>query len=218
MARKQLWQDDYWLLLLQLYLKKPVGVKPTYSRDVVDLSLELHIPPQALIGKMKQIAALDTPRLERLWREYAGYPRRLARAVRLLREMTGFNTGGDFFEGIDVQETFERDFRPLDEDRRLTPVALTLILDEYFRLTPITMVAETPEVQQLARLLHLPVALVVEVLDVFQHCDPYLGRRDACISDLLLPCHEIWQRYGNGDVRQLVDYAEQLKCYYAKEE
>lgn len=28
MARNQQWQDDYWLPLMQLYLKKPVGVKP----------------------------------------------------------------------------------------------------------------------------------------------------------------------------------------------
>ncbi|MBR1547556.1 MAG: hypothetical protein IJ637_02375 [Prevotella sp.] len=214
MARRQLWQDDYWLLLLQLFLKKPTGVKPVYSRDVVNLSMELHISPQALTERMRQIDTLDTPRIERIWRDYAASPRRLARAVRLLREMTGFNSGGDFFEGVDVNETFERDFRPLVQDSRLTPVALTLILDEYFRLTPITMVADTPEVQALARLLQVPVALVVEVLGVFQHCDPYLGRRDACDSPLLAPCQEIWQRYGNGDVQQLADYAEQLKEYY----
>lgn len=214
MARKLLWQDEHWLLLLQLYLEKPAGVKPTYCRRLVDLSLELHVPPQVLHGKMKQIATLDTPRLERLWQQYADNPQRLARAVRLLRSMAGFNTGGEFYEGVEVQETFERDFRPLAEDGRLTPVALVLILDEYFRLTPITMVAATPEVRQLAQLLKVPVELVVDVLDVFQHCDPYLGRRDVCLSGLLLPCHEVWQRYGNGDVQQLAQHAEALKEYY----
>ena len=214
MARKLLWQDDYWLLLLQVYLKKPAGMKPTYSRDMVDLSLELHIAPTVLAGKMKQIAKLDKPRLERLWQRYAGNQQQLARAVRLLRSMAGFNTSGDFFEGIDVQETFERDFRPLAEEPRLKPVALILILDEYFRLTPITMTTATPEVQQLARLLRVPPQLVEDVLTVFQHCDPYLSRRDVCLSPLLLPCHDIWQRYGNGDVEQLADYAGQLKEYY----
>jgi hypothetical protein len=128
--------------------------------------------------------------------------------------MTGFNTGGGFFEGVDIQETFERDFRPLAEDERLTPVMLTLILDLYFRLTPITMVAETPEVQELARLMRIPVALVVSVLEVFLHCDPYLNRHDVTFSPLLLPCQQIWQRYGNGDTRELADYAEQLKAYF----
>ncbi len=214
MAKRQLWQDDYWLLLLQLYLKKPVGVKPLYNRSLVALSLELHIPPQELHDKMGSIATLETPRLERIWAEYSRNPQRLGRAVRLLREMTGFNSAGDFFEGVDVQETFERDFRPLAEDERLTPVMLILLLDLYFQLTPATMVSETPEVQEAARLMHIPVSLVVNVLEVYQHCDPYLNRRDTIDSPLLLPCQHIWQRYGNDDTRQLNAYAEQLKEYY----
>ena len=164
--------------------------------------------------RLGDIARLRTPRIERLWKEYSENPRRLKRAVSLLRQMTGFNTGGSFFEGIDIRETFERDFRPLAEDERLTPVMLTLILDLYFRLTPITMVAETPEVQELARLMRIPVELVVSVLEVFLHCDPYLNRHDVTFSPLLLPCQQIWQRYGNGDTRELADYAEQLKAYF----
>ena len=52
MPKHHLWSDEYWLLLMQLYLKKPVGLKPLYSRDMVDLSLELHLPPQFLYGQM----------------------------------------------------------------------------------------------------------------------------------------------------------------------
>jgi hypothetical protein len=181
---------------------------------MVNLSLELHIAPEVLHERLGDIARLRTPRIERLWKEYSENPRRLKRAVSLLRQMTGFNTGGGFFEGVDIQETFERDFRPLAEDERLTPVMLTLILDLYFRLTPITMVAETPEVQELARLMRIPVALVVSVLEVFLHCDPYLNRHDVTFSPLLLPCQQIWQRYGNGDTRELADYGEQLKAYF----
>ena len=48
MANKYPWHDDYWLLMVQAYLHKPVGIKPTYSREMVNLSLELHIPPQVL--------------------------------------------------------------------------------------------------------------------------------------------------------------------------
>jgi len=214
MAKKQLWQDDYWLLLMQQYLRRPVGIKPVYSRSMVDLSLELHITPQELHERMGEIARLRTPRIERIWQEYGQNPRRLSRAVQLLRSMKGFNSGGDFFEGVEVQETFERDFRPLSEDERLTPMMLVLILDLYFRLTPITMVSETPEVQELARLMHISTTLLVEVLDVFQHCDPYLKRRDTMTNPLLAPCKEIWQHYGNDDARQLADYAEQLKAYF----
>lgn len=214
MAKKQLWQDDYWLLLMQQYLSRPAGIKPTYSRGMVELSMELHIAPEELHERMGDIAWLRTPRIERIWQEYGENPRRLKRAVQLLRQMTGFNSGGDFYEGVDIQETFEVDFRPIAEDERLTPVMLILMLDLYFRLTPITMVSETPEVQELARLMHIPTALVVDVLDVYQHCDPYLNRKDVCFNPLMLPCQQIWQRYGNGDTRQLADYAEQLKAYF----
>jgi len=214
MAKKQNWQDDYWLLIMQLYLRKPVGVKPMYCRDLVFLSLELHIHPEELFARQCQIAHLETPRIERIWEEFGRNPKRLTRAVQLLRNMIGFNSSGDFYEGVEVEESFERDFRPLEADERLLPISLILILDLYFRLTPITMVKETPEVQEMARLLKVPVSLIVEILDVYQHLDPYLHRNDAVITPLFVPCQQIWERYGNMDTRQLAAYADQLSAYY----
>lgn len=214
MAKNRNWQDDYWLLLMQVYLRKPAGVKPMYSRTLVDLSLELHVAPEQLHARMNQIARLETPRIERIWQEYSRNPKRLARAVQLLRNMIGFNSSGDFYEGVEVEETFERDFRPLAEDERLTPVMLTLILNLYFQLTPATMVTSTPEVQELARLMKVPASLVVQVLETYQLCDPYLNRRTGDQNTLLAPCRLLWQRYGNDDPRQLATHAEQLKEYY----
>lgn len=214
MAKSTVWQDDYWLMLMQIYLHKPVGVKPLYSREMIDLSVELHIAPQILRSRMQQIATLETPRIERIWRTYADNPRKLARAVKLLRDMKGFGSAGDFFQGVEVQETFEKDFRPLAEDERFTPVMLILILDLYFCLSTITMVEETPEVQELAKLLKLKSSDIVMVLDVFQTCDPYLNREASVDSALLLPCQQIWQRYGNMEPHVLAAYAEELKEYF----
>jgi len=214
MAKDSKWQDEYWLLLLQLYLQKPVGIKPMYGRPMVDLSLELHIAPERLFNKMCQIANLETPRIEHLWKVYGNSPRKLTRAARLLREMKGFNNSEAFYDGVEVNESFERDFRPLEEDGRLTPVMLIMILDLYFRLTPQTMVAETPEVQELARMMKLKPGDVAEVMEVMQHCDPYLNRRDVTFHPLLIPCQEIWRRYGNSDVEALASYANQLKAYF----
>ena len=214
MAKNQLWNDDYWLLLMQLYLRKPVGIKPMYSRDMVMLSLELHITPQQLFQRQNDIANLETPRIERIWKEYSKNPQRLTRAVRLLREMKGFNSAGDFFQGVAVEETFEGDFRPLAEDSRLMPFMLVMILDLYFRLTPITMVAETPEVQELSRLMRVPAKLIVEVLQIYQTLDPYLRRQEVSASVLLQPCRQIWERYANLDTTQLAEYAGQLSYYF----
>ncbi|MBQ7513163.1 MAG: hypothetical protein IJS95_02090 [Prevotella sp.] len=215
MAKNQVWQDDYWLLLMQIYLRKPTGMKPMYSRVMVDLSIELHIAPQQLYARMSQLANLETPRIERIWQEYSRNPKRLSRAVGLLRSMIGFNSSGGFYDGVEVEETFERDFRPIDADERLTPMMLVMLLDLYFQLTPATMVGETPEVQAMARLMKIPVSLVVDVLEVYQHCDPYLNRRDVTMSPLLAPCHQVWTRYANvSDTRQLSAYANQLKDYF----
>ena len=214
MAKNSKWQDDYWLLLMQIYLQKPVGVKPMYNRKMVELSMELHIAPNILFNKMCQIANLETPRIEHIWETYGNNPRKLARAASLLREMKGFNNAGEFYEGVETNESFEKDFRPIAEGETITPVMLILILDEYFRLTPITMVAETPEVQKLARLLKLKPHDVVEVLEVFQHCDPYLNRKDVIFTPLLLPCQQIWRRFGNANTEDLASYAKQLKEYF----
>ena len=214
MARNAKWSDDYWLLLMQIYLQRPVGIKPMYSRKMVDLSLELHIAPSVLFGKMCQIANLETPRIEHIWETYGTNPRKLNRAINLWREMRGYGNAGEFYDGVEVNETFEKDFKPIAGEGTMTPVMLILILDLYFRLTPITMASETPEVQQLARLLKVKTQEVVEVMEVFQHCDPYLNKRDVMISPLLAPCNDIWRRFGNSDTEQLASFAEQLKEYF----
>jgi hypothetical protein len=128
--------------------------------------------------------------------------------------MKSSNNFDAFYDGVEVNESFERDFRPVSEESRLTPVMLIMILDLYFRLTPQTMVAETPEVQELARLLKMKSAEVAEVMEVFQYCDPYLNRRDVIFHPLLMPCQEVWRRYGNTDVEALASYASQLKAYF----
>lgn len=208
------WNDDYWLLLMQVYLQKPVGVKPVYSKAMVTLALELHIHPQTLFNKMCSLANLQTPRLERIWQQYVGSPSRLARAVRLLREMRGFSHADAFYEGVELNETFERDFRPIEGSEPLTPVMLILILDVYFRLTPNTMVAKTPEVIQLARLLGIHPETVVDVMESYQYCDPYLNRPFPTPTPLLAAAQRIWLRFGNSNPVQLASYASQLSEYF----
>ena len=94
MANHHLWNDEYWLLLIQLYLREPVGVKPLYSRALVDVSMELHIPPQVLYEQMFRLRSIDTPRMQRLWNTYAHYPKRLSRGVKLLRQRLGYGSNG----------------------------------------------------------------------------------------------------------------------------
>jgi len=128
-----------------------------------------------------------------------------------------------------VRESFERDFRPIDLDetdgfgaapvqkaseQRLMPIMIILILDLYFRLTPITMVEETPEIVELARLMRVSASTVVEVMEVLKFCDPYLNRADFMISPLVEPCQEVWNRFGNDNPEKLSSLAAQLKEYF----
>jgi hypothetical protein len=55
---------------------------------------------------------------------------------------------------------------------------------------------------------------IVEAMDVFQRCDPYLNRKDMIVSGLLLPCHNVWRRFGNGSLEELSAFAEQLMDYF----
>lgn len=214
MATHPLWSDEYWLLLLQLYQKKPAGVKPLYSRQLVKLSLELHIPPQNLYEQQFVLRQRNMPVMRLIWETYGDNQRKLNRDVRKLRALKGFGQPKEFYEGVEVKETFEKDFMPLPQNERLKPVMLIMILDLYFRLTPITMVTETPEVKEMAKTLKLAPAMVVEILDVFQFCDPYLNRDDLMISPLLLPCQEVWNRYGNDNPNKLSSLAAQLHEYF----
>lgn len=213
MAKHPLWSDEYWLLLMQLYLKKPVGVKPLYSRGIVDLSLDLHIPPEFLHAQMFKLRMI-TPRIGRLWEKYGKSPKKLARGVELLRRMKGYGNADAFYQGVEMNESFEKDWKPIAPGAELTPVKLILILDLYFQLTPITMVPETPEVNDLAKLIKTDPKLIAEVMEVYQFCDPYLNRADFLLSPLLVPCQEVWNRFGNDNPEKLYQLASQLKEYW----
>jgi len=204
-----------WLPLLQLYMKKPEGVKPLFSRQLVQLSLELHVEPQYLHAQMFRLRQPDTPSLQHLRQKYSANPRRLARDVKRARKMLGFGTEGAFYDGIGIIETFETDFRPLPEEPGLTPAALIMILDLYFRLTPLTMVASTPEVAELARTLRIEPSLAVEAMGCFLDCDPCMHRKHPSDSPLADACGEVWRRYGQGEPQQLAALAAQLRDFFA---
>lgn len=213
MAKHPLWNDDYWLFLLQLYQKKPTGVKSTYQKDMVELSLYLHIPPRYLHQQMFRLRMM-TPHMQRLWQRYGKNPQLLAKDIEALRAQNGCGNAPVFYDGVRVSESFEKDWRPLDSEPQLTPVKLILILDLYFQLTPITMVAETPEIAELGKLTGTTPQLIEQVMHIYQYLDPYLEKGDMSNHPLTPACKEIWQRYGNEDPNTLYELANNLKVYF----
>lgn len=217
MATHTLWHDEYWLLLMQLYLKRPQGVKPMYGKDVVNLALELHIAPEFLYRQLLKLRQIDTPSMQQLWDTYAHYPQKLKKEAKLVRGMKGFGNFKAFYSGVKLNETWETDFKPLDAskgDNSLSPVKLIMILDLYFRLVPHTMVPQTPEVRQLAKLIHSSPKEVSKVMEVFRFCDPLLSKEDLMLHPLVTPCMQVWQRFGNEDPQKLTALAAQLKDYW----
>lgn len=200
---------------MQLYMRKPAGMKRIYSRQTVELAVELHLPPAFIHEKMFELRNAATPFLKRLTDRYKDNLRWLNRDAQKVRSMMGFANGSAFYDGVETEVAFEKDFQHIPQCEPLTPVALVIILDLYFRLTPITMVAATPEVQELARLLGVKADVVADVLNVYQILDPYLNRNEFMVTPLLKPCQQIWQRYGNGSIESLAALAAQLKDYYA---
>ena len=214
MANHPLWSDDYWLLVMQLYQKKPVGVKSEYSHPVVELGLELHIPPKTIREQMRVLERHATPSLQRLWTTYADNPRRLARDVKRLRLMSGFGAPGLFYDGVETTQPFERDYRPVDDSSDITPVMLTIILNLYFELTPNTMVSETPEVLDTASLLGVKPEEVVDVLNIYQTFDPILKRKPLPSSPVNDEAQRLWKYYYN-QPELLQNNVEKLKQYFA---
>ena len=212
-----LWSDDYWILVLQLYMRKPVGMKPMYSRATVELCIELHIPPAFIYAKMYALRRLEAPSLRRLWSKYTQDTRRLARDARAVRRMKGFGCGNLFYEGVETRETFERDFLPIAGNEALKPVMLIISLDLYFRLMPQTMVADTPEVRQTARMMRISAEDEVYILAMFRRLDPFLNGGNTepkAGSELMKACLDVWQRFGNGNPEELSATAALMRDYF----
>lgn len=225
MANHVSWSEDYWLPLIQLYLKKPEGVKPMYSRSLVDLALHLHITPKYLYNKMFQLRQRATPMIRQLWDTYGTNPHKLAHGVRLLKKMDGFGNADAFYDGVETNATWEKDFLPADGwdllpeqekkgSKELKPVSLILILDLYFRLSPNTMTPSTPEIIHLGKLIKVQPALIVTIMRLFLGLDPCLSQPQETTHPLYPVCHEMWKRYGNQEPEVLAALAAQLKEYF----
>lgn len=91
---------------------------------------------------------------------------------------------------------------------------LVMILDLYFQLIPTTMVAETPDVKELAKLLDIRAEDVAYVLGIYLRCDPFVQTPEDCDDPLLEPCRKIWEKYAYDDPTVLSNMARQLECYW----
>lgn len=213
-----LWNDEYWPLVIQLYFTRPAGVKAMYSKGVVHLGMELHIPPAYIHERLQEVDNPLLPSVQRLKALYQGNTRRLNRDAKTLRQMAGFGSAGAFYEGVMTDTRFERFFRPVADDTCFTPAMLTLVLNLYFQLVPDTMTALTPEVTHLARHLHVTPQQVVTALHAFLAADPCVPRRRNALPlppSLAQAAKTLWQHYDNGNPDKVTEAAGKYGAYFS---
>ena len=56
----------------------------------------------------------------------------------------------------------------------------------------------------------------VEVLRLFQSCDPWLHRQSPAATPLVTACRQVWQDHGNGNPEHLSTLAAQLMAFWNK--
>lgn len=218
MSTHPLWSDQYWPLVIKLYLTPPVGVKDEYSRAVVDLALFLHIPPAHLRERMEEADHPATPSLRRMRALYEANTRRLNRDVKQLRQMAGFGSAGAFYEGVQADESFERHFRPVADDTPFTPAMLVMVLDLYYQLVPHTMTVHTPEVVELARHLRVTPTEVRQALHAFLAIDPGVPTRERDVTvpaSLANAAADIWRQCDDGDMDKAAAMARRFTPYFS---
>lgn len=206
--------SDYMVLLMQVFLKKPVGLKPVYSKDVVALAMELHTPPEKLYEEMMHMAWSPAPHIVKMLERYKKNTKLLDRHCKMVRSMEGLGNADVFYSGVALKETFEPNFRPIPGVPDMLPIGLVLVLDLYYRLTPSTMVEATPEVVQLARLMRVSPQRVTQALSAFRQCDPFCHRHPPVPEAMLKACRPVWRQWGNADPMAIAARAALLAEYF----
>ncbi len=217
MAYREKWHEAYWLLLVQLYLRKPRGVKPYHSKGLVDLALELHIHPSFLYKQLQRLAHPDKPRLQQLLDTYDDHPDKLSRAIKKLRAMTGFGNAEEFYKDVQAYRSWEQQWKPVTTQPgydTITPAMLIMVLNLYFQLVPDTMVPDTPEITELARQLCLTPQTIAEIMEVYRSIDPALPQEGFMLHPLLQACLDVWKRWGKRGAEKTAAKARQIAEYF----
>ena len=210
------WNNEYLLFLMQLYLKKPVGLKHHYSRGVVNLSLELHIEPQTILKKMQEFeeAKDKTPSVKLLWDKYSKSRKKLDKAVEQIRQMRGFGMPEKFYENVKTKQSFETMFLPIEGYGNISPVMLIMVLRVYPTILPTAMEESTPEIVELSKQLGISCEEVLLIMKTFLQCDPIMNREKDEEDNLFKACNEIWREYANDSPDKLKKKVEELKYYF----
>lgn len=188
------WTQEESVLVLDLYMSKPAGLKPVTNESLTHLAQLLGRTPEAVFRRMQkfqqwypvlpfgmneEIFQDENPAI---WSEYFNQPKKVhSEAPAILDEWC----------------------------------AETLVLNLYFQLIISTMNEKVPEVVELSKLVKRPAKEIVEMLYAYAALDPFLKTPQPSELAISPICHHLWNRYAD-DMDKLSHVAKYIESHYPK--
>lgn len=189
------WTKEESILVLDLYFKKPVGMKKKDSLQIFDLAKTIGRTPNAVYRRMYDFL-----------RWYPTIP------LLFYDDMEDEN---DSFQPFWNEYFLDSKKLHKDAESFLSDIRVyTLTLYLYFHLIPDTMAPKVPEVVALAKMVKRPPAFIVEILHNYLSCDPFMcGKVPQASCTLQKICRLIWERYDK-NASKLTAATEYITAYY----
>lgn len=188
------WTKDESILVLDLYMEKPKGMKNVECEKVICLAQLLGRTPESLCRRMQKFQQ---------W-----YP------------VLPFDTTDDLYVDEDPAIWNEYFLCPQKAHQEAPAIldefcAGTLVLNLYFQLIINTMSEKSPEVNEVAKLTKRSAASIVNMLYGYASMDPFLKESPTPNQPLSSICTQLWTRYAD-DMDQLSRVAKYIESHYPK--
>ena len=187
------WTKEEAILVLDLYMSKPKGVKPSTDDQLINLAQLLGRTPDALCRRMQKFQqwypvlpfaedeAVYDDENPAIWTDYFAQPRKAHKEAPALLE--------EFCIG-------------------------TLVLNLYFQLIISTMNEKVPEVAELAKLVKRPAKTIAGMLLSYASLDPFVKDMPTNLPASSIQ-QQLWNRYAD-DMDKLSHVAKYIENHYPK--
>lgn len=192
--RTEQWTKEESVLVLDLYMNKPIGLKPVTDESLTNLAQLLGRTPEAVFRRMQKFQQ---------W-----YP------------VLPFDADEDIYQDENPSvwsDYFNQPKKAHSEAPALIDewCAGTLVLNLYFQLIISTMNEKVPEVVELSRVVKRPAKDIVDMLYAYASLDPFLKTNQYSGQTVSPICRHLWERYAD-DMDKLSHVAKYIESHYPK--
>ncbi len=188
------WTTEEAILVLDLYMSKPKGMRPATDEQLVNLAQLLGRTPESLCRRMQKFQQwypvlpfdvtepIYNDENPAIWNEYFAQPRKAHKEAPSILE--------EFCIG-------------------------TLVLNLYFQLIISTMNEKVPEVVELGKLVKRPAKAIAGMLLSYASLDPFMKDGPAVDLPASSVQRQLWNRYAD-DMDKLSHVAKYIESHYPK--